>query len=266
LQGHRSAFAACLLGCMVLGGGAISAQAADMVFEEEVVVEEFAAPAWSFNIAPYFWMAGLSGTIQSFGAPPVEADVKFKDILSELDFSLMVVGEARYGRFSVSTDLLYLKVSPKNATPLGIFARSIGVGNKTLGVTGLAGYALIDTPEGRLDVVAGARLWSVENTLSFSGGILNGRRFEDSATWVDAVAGVRGRANITPNIYLTGWAIAGGGSSDSTWDLLGGIGYDFNDRISGVLGYRAAGVDYQDGGFQFDVTMQGPILGAVFRF
>ena len=261
MRGQKRAFTACVLGCISL-----PVQAADIAFEDDVIVEQVVEPTWSFNIAPYFWMAGLSGTVQSFGAPPVDADVKFKDILSEFDFSLMVVGEARYGRFSLTTDVFYLKVSLKNATPLGVLANTVGLGNKTLGATGLLGYALVDTPDGRLDVVGGARLWSVENTLSFSGGILSGRRFEDSATWVDAVAGIRGRANITPNAYLTGWAIAGGGSSDSTWDLLGGIGYDFNDRISGVVGYRAAGVDYQDSGFQFDVTMQGPILGAVFRF
>ena len=241
-------------------------QAADMAMDAEAAVFEEPAPDWSFTVAPYFWMAGLSGSIGDFGAPPVDVDVKFVDILKSLDFSMMMVSEARYGRFSLSSDLLFLKVSANGSSPFGVLASTIGVGSKTFEFTALGGYALIDTPDGRLDVVAGARVWSVETTLSFAGGPLGGLWLRDSQTWVDAMAGLKGRMNVTPQVYLTGWAIAGGGSSDSSWDVLGGVGYDFSDRFSAVLGYRAAGVDYQNGPFVFDVTMQGPILGAVFRF
>ena len=106
----------------------------------------------------------------------------------------------------------------------------------------------------------------MDETLSFTGGVLNGRWFSDSAAWVDAMAGVKGQVHLTPKFYLTGWAMAGGGGADIDWDVLAGIGYDFNQRFSTVLGYRAAGIDYQDGSFLMDVVMQGPIIGAVLRF
>ncbi|ESY65256.1 MULTISPECIES: hypothetical protein [Mesorhizobium] len=48
--------------------------------------------------------------------------------------------------------------------------------------------------------------------------------------------------------------------------MLIGAGYQFTDSFSGVLGYRASGVDYSNGGFTYDVVQQGPIIGAVFRF
>jgi len=245
---------------------ATQARAADMAMDQQAVVFEETAPGWSFAIAPYFWMAGMEGDIAEFGAPPVSVDIKFSDILESLDFSMMTVAEARYGRFSVFSDLLFLKMSPETVTPFGVIANTVQLTNKTLEFTAMGGYALIDTPDGRLDVVAGARVWWVENRISIQGGVLNGLWRQDSNTWVDAMAGVRGRANLTDNVYLTGWALGGGGSSDSAWDVMGGVGYEFNDRFSAVLGYRAMGVDYQDGAFQFDVTMQGPILGAVFRF
>ena len=38
------------------------------------------------------------------------------------------------------------------------------------------------------------------------------------------------------------------------------------DPISAVVGYRAAGVDYENDGFVYDTVQQGPIIGAVFRF
>jgi hypothetical protein len=246
--------------------GANAARAADMASEEAAAVYDEPLPGWSFTVAPYFWMAGLSGDIAEFGAPPVSVDVKFADILKALDFSMMVVSEARYGRFSLSSDLLYLKLSTDKTTPKTPFAGSLGLGAKTLEATALAGYSLIDTPRGRLDVVAGARLWSVETTLSVNGGVLSGLWLRDRETWVDAMAGLKGRVDLTPNFYLTGWALAGGGSSESSWDVLGGVGYRFSDRFSAVLGYRAAGVDYENGPFLFDVVLQGPILGAVLRF
>jgi predicted S18 family serine protease len=47
---------------------------------------------------------------------------------------------------------------------------------------------------------------------------------------------------------------------------MGGAGYQFNERVSAVVGYRAAGVDYKNDGFVYDVVQQGPILGVTFRF
>lgn len=258
---------ATVLGAGLAFAGVGMASAADFEtgpLEAQIAYEP--APEWKFVIAPYFWMAGLDGTVAAFGAPPVDVDAKFSNILKSLDFSAMLVSEARYGRFSLASDLLYLKVSNDKATPLGLVANSVQLGAKTLEFTALAGYALIDTPNGHLDLVAGARIWSVEDTLSFTGGALNGLWLQTSETWIDAMVGVRGRADLTPHVYLTGWALAGGGSSDADWDVFGGVGYRFNDRISGVLGYRAAGVDYQNGPFLFDVVMQGPVLGAVFKF
>ena len=57
-----------------------------------------------------------------------------------------------------------------------------------------------------------------------------------------------------------------GVSSDFTWDVMGGLGYEVSDSISLVAGYRGLGVDYKHDGFVFDVVQDGPILGAVFRF
>ena len=46
----------------------------------------------------------------------------------------------------------------------------------------------------------------------------------DSDTWVDALGGVRGVFNITPKLYLTGWALVGAGGADIDWDVAGGLG------------------------------------------
>jgi hypothetical protein len=75
-----------------------------------------------------------------------------------------------------------------------------------------------------LDVVAGVRLWSVGTTLSFNGGRLDGRDADDKATWVDGMVGLRGKYFMTPEWYLSGWALAGAGGADVDWDVAGVVG------------------------------------------
>lgn len=225
-----------------------------------------ARPQWSVDIAPYFWAAGMSGTVASFGAAPVDVDMDFSDIFGDLDFSIMAAGEARYGRFSLTMDLLYLKLSTSETTPRGILLSSVGLDSTMTEISALAGYSVLDLPNARVDAVLGARLWSVDNGLSFKGGLLGGRTFKDSATWADAMGGLKGRLDLSDRFYLTGTALAGGGGSNFGWDLMGGLGYQFTNRFSAVAGYRAMGVDYKDGPFEFDVTIKGPIIGASFKF
>lgn len=221
---------------------------------------------WTFAFAPYLWAAGLSGDITQLGLPPVEIDSSFSEIFDYLDFGAMATGEARYDRYSIFGDIIYTKISGSASTPGGILASSIDVTSETFaGFLGV-GYSIIDEDSVRLDVVGGARVWSVDTNLSFTGGILNGVSRSDGATWVDAMAGFRGNYAITPEVYLTGWGLIGAGQADIDWDVAAAIGYRFNDSVSAVVGYRALGVDYSKDGFVFDVVQQGPILGMVIRF
>jgi hypothetical protein len=124
---------------------------------------------------------------------------------------------------------------------------------------------LTDQRCGKLHAISRAMTASFEPP-SFSGGLLGGVEREDSATWLDRMVGLRGRYSFTPEFYLTGWGLVGGGGADIDWDVALGIGYEFNERISAIAGYRALGVDYSDDGFIFDAVQQGPILGVALKF
>lgn len=233
-----------------------------MVPELNVIERE----GWTFAVSPYFWMAGISGDTTQFGLPTVHLDSSFSDIFDELEFGAMAVGEARYDRYSIFGDLMYSKISSGAGTPRGIVADRVDVTSETFaGLLG-AGYSILQDDAGHLDLVAGARVWYVNTDISFNGGVLDGVDVSDSATWVDGMAGVRGKYSLTDKFYLTGWGLIGAGGADLDWDVAGGVGYSFNDRFSAVLGYRALGVDYSDDGFVYDVVEQGPILGAVIHF
>lgn len=253
-----------MAGCVLAG----QAAAADMTSPVTPgMTTTTTADGWTFAIAPYFWAAGLNGDVASFGSPVVEVDESFSDILSDLDFGAMVISEARYGPWSIFNDLMYTKVSTTAATPLGVLATNVELTTKTFaGLLG-GGYSVVDNDQGHLDVVAGARVWSVDTGLAFDGGILDGISISDGDTWVDGLVGVRGAVNFTPKFYATGWGLVGAGGADVDWDVAAGLGYHFNDTFSGVAGYRALGVDYSnDDGFLFDIVQHGPILGVVARF
>ncbi|ACI58314.1 conserved hypothetical protein (plasmid) [Rhizobium leguminosarum bv. trifolii WSM2304] len=251
--------------CVGLGvaSSAYTADIAPGIPEAKVVETE---SGWTYTAAPYFWAAGLSGDMAQFGLPEVHIDSSFDDILENLDFAFMAAGEARYDRFSIFADIMYTKLGADANTRRGILADSVDVTSKTFaGLLGV-GYSVLDSQSGHLDIVGGVRVWSVDTTIGFNGGLLDGREADDGATWVDALAGVRGNYFFTPEVYVTGWGLVGAGGADLDWDVSLALGYKFTDTISAVAGYRAVGVNYDNDGFVFDVVEQGPIIGVAFHF
>ncbi|WP_157961718.1 hypothetical protein [Acuticoccus kandeliae] len=255
---------------VALGLSSLPAQAADLVVSGvPTTVEERASDReWSFGIAPYFWGAGLSGDIAQFGLPAISVDASFSDIWDSLDFGAMAVTEFRFRRFGVFTDLVYVKLSGAKATEESILADSVSLNTQTLTFTIAPEYRAIETDKASLDVMAGARVWSVDTDLRFRGGVLDGVSANDGDTWVDPLIGIKGRYDFTDRFFVTGWGMIGGFgvSSEFMWDAWGGLGYQISNNFSAVVGYRGMGVDYKDDGFKYDIIEHGPVIGGILRF
>ncbi|MEA2782101.1 MAG: hypothetical protein QOK29_3645 [Rhodospirillaceae bacterium] len=220
---------------------------------------------WTFEITPYLWIAGLNGTVgASERLPPADIDVSFSDIFSHLKFAAYVVAEARHERFGILADIEYAKLTADSSrfTPLGQAQLEVKSFNSTIE----GAYRFVDTPSFMLDGLAGVRIFSVENQLSF--GFLPNRSASSSNTWVDPVIGIRVIVPIRSGFFVNGYGDVGGFgiSADWTWEIYGGVGYNFNDSITGYAGYRYLDVDHQDGGFIYDVSQRGPLIGVGFRF
>jgi len=245
-----------------------SARAADIVSPvTPTLVEIKTESGWTFAISPYLWAAGLSGDVAQFGLPTtVHISPDFGDILKNLKFAAMVVGEARNDRFSLFGDIIYTKVSVDSGTPRGIIADGAEITAETFAGLFGAGYSIVRADAGYLDIVASARIWSVNTEISLKGGLFDGASVTDGRTWVDGLVGFRGKYNLTGSFYLTGWGLVGGGGAKLDWDVAAALGYQINNRISAIAGYRALGVNYRTGGFVFDAVQQGPIIGLIARF
>lgn len=77
------------------------------------------------------------------------------------------------------------------------------------------GCSVLANGRDQLEVIAGARVWYVSTKVPLQGGLLDGTNRRDSATWLNAVAGVRGKHFLSDRVYLTGWGMSASGRRSS---------------------------------------------------
>ena len=255
-----------------------------------------ATPGWTFAITPYAWLPRVSTTFSYTGprGGNVTSNISagIGDYLSELNFAMMIGGEARYDRFTMMTDMVYANASITTSNshfssvnlgpgPIDIPRSSqLSTGTRLAAtVWSLAGgYTLLQGDWGNLDAVAGLRMlflsansnYTLANdillpdrtiALSHSGSLNLG------VSKVEGIGGVTGRFNI-PNskFYLPFYFDAGGGSVPFTWQAYGGVAYQAASWVDLSLGYRY--LSFQGGsrnGFQ-NLNLGGAMLVTNIRF
>lgn len=242
-----------------------------------VVHAQSAANAWSFELSPYLWASGMTGDVQAGSLPKTSTDMSFSDVLDVLDFGFMGSLEARKGRWGIFADAIYMKVSDAatvsrvGAGPLG--ATLSATANATLKQTTLATALMYRVSEGTspIDVFGGLRYnkLDVEATADFTLlGLAASRSRAGDKDWVDPYFGVRFQAPISERWKFVGYGDFGGFGvgADSTYQLSAEVNYAYSKTISFRLGYRYFKVDYDKGGFLYDMKNDGLLLGASFKF
>lgn len=228
---------------------------------------------WEFRLAPYLWFAGLEGDIATIPPlPAVPVDISSSDALNNTEAALMLMFEAKKQRHGVFFDLVYTDLqSEVELVPDPINLLMKATSKNTL-VTLAYQYELVRKDQTILDVLAGARYWSIDTTLEFGGGlgILAGTVLNHEESWVDPAIGIKGRTPITAgsNFYVEGFAGIGGFGvgSDLFYDLNFNIGYQWNKAIGTGIGYRLYDVDYNKDDFLYDVKQQGWLIGLTWAF
>jgi hypothetical protein len=218
---------------------------------------------WQFNGGPYLWGAGIRGHVghKSTGTASVKSD--FSDIARTVDMSLMFMGEARRGPYSVLADLMYIDTDTRSRLPTG---SKLEVEGKTAsGFLGAVIRCSAMTIIGSTSA-GGVRVWYSSTTLTLHGGQASGHSGSDNATWADAMVGLRGRYAVSERFWLSSWGMVGAGQSREDWDLAALAGWEFTPGFSAVAGYRAMGVNYRNDGFVYDIVQKGPLLGISGRF
>jgi hypothetical protein len=254
------------------------------------------APPWKFSLMPYLWLPNFSGKF-NYGPPAVggataNVEVSADTLLSDLDFAFMIAGEARKGRWSIGTDVIYLDLSSDNSKvksvdfnpgsgPVNVSTSNLNAGTQS-SVKGLVwtlagGYAVVQEPAASVDVIGGFRYlgldaktdWQLNATVNLPNSALSFARsgsVEKRENLWAAIVGAKGQVRLgESNWFVPYYVDLGGASSLFTWQGVVGVGYKF--RWGDVrLDYRYLYYDQSDDKLIQDLAMGGFALGVNFRF
>lgn len=239
------------------------------------------AERWQFAVTPYVWLPNVDGTLR-FSVPPgaggsPSVEVGPNSYLENLDFALMLAGEARRGNWAIISDLIYLDFAGESSAVRSVGGSQVTVNQSTsTGLKGLvwelaASYTVAQSPTATFDVLGGFRYLGVDASVQWqlAGpiGVLPqaGSHTEKADLW-DAIVGVRGRVKLGGgNWYVPYYLDAGAGSSALTWQGMTGIGYSFQWGDA-LLVYRHLFYDQKGDKLFQDFSFSGPALAVSFRF
>ncbi|WP_431303793.1 hypothetical protein [Sediminicoccus sp. BL-A-41-H5] len=215
---------------------------------------------WRFSLTPYVWLPTVGGDLR-YGPRErrtAHVDMDPQSIVDTLKFGITFGAEARYGRFTLATDLIYLNLGNQTSFVRSVDFPSARVGaSANLGTqTSLSntlwtlapGYTVLQGAWGNVDIQAGFRMLAVSTRTSYqlatdivgpnTGDVFAraGRLSASDQVW-DGIVGVRGRFNLGHGFYVPYAADIGAGGSNTTWQVQGGLGYS-TGWAGVVAGYR----------------------------
>ncbi len=218
---------------------------------------------WASQVTLYGWGASVSGDFRPFpGAPQLSFDRSFSDVLKDSDGAFFMTALARRGELVFFGDLTYSSSSRSGRVPPGIPAS----GKLTMrSATLAAGKRFQAGPRTTLDLLGGARFWSIDGSVSVP---LAGVSVAPEANFTDPIVALRTNTQLSPRWSLLAYVDAGGFGvgSDATWQAAVTANYKVSDHFYLSGGWRHLFVDYNDNGANFEGSMSGPIIGATYRF
>jgi hypothetical protein len=252
---------------------------------------------WTFNVAPYLWMPSVHANLE-FNLPPelggtvsASPSVGFGDLVSHLNFAAMATADARYDRFSVLTDFLYMNLGGtaarfrsvnfpnRPAIPISASTQTSASLNLNATIWTLAGgYTLAQGDWGNFDAIAGFRFLEVNTRTNYSLGLTiagprgNGATFggvgsvSGSGEIWNGIGGFRGRIRVgNAGLFIPYYFDIGAGGSNLTWQISSGLGYHVGVADLSLT-YRYLSFEQSSSSVVQNLRIQGPMLMANFTF
>ena len=241
-----------------------------------------ASDTWAWRASLNGWFPSIHSTTQLDlpSGGDISATTDPGGYLSKLKFVFMGTLEARRGPWSLLADAVYVDFGNLRSnvrsisSPGGIVTVPIDAGTTSdlKGFIGTfeGGYAVLQTPGARADVVGGLRYANLKTKLDWqlsgpTGGLATSGGVEASKDFVDGVVGVRGNASLGGNWDVRYYLDGGAGSSRFTWQAFAGVGYRYTWGDV-VLGYRHLAYDFHSDKPISDLKLSGPLLSVGFTF
>lgn len=233
------------------------------------VAPGLAAADTDWFLAPYGWL------------PTVDVDQTFDDdvdggsgsdaeVLSKIDFAVMLRAEVARGRWGTMLDYIYVSLADQTTySPLP--AINIGIdGDLDLEVFELGGFYRLWRESRALDLLLGLRRIDVDLGIVLNRVDRPPRPLRVSAQIDDAFIGARYRLPFGERWNATLRADYGFGDSNGTLNVIAGIGVQFSETIGMHAGYRYANIEFEEilEGVREEtgISLSGPFVGLTFRF
>lgn len=236
---------------------------------------------WELIIAPYAWLAGVSGTAWQDGKSE-DFKISFEDLLDVASGGFMLYAEFRIKRWFVAFDGTWAVLQKDFPWRLG----TIGFKQEQKILEFRVGYRVFGPAHGQpsdcecsvcpppakdrlgVDVYLGARYWDSETTLriGIGPGAFEGSTEDD---WLDPFVGARIGYQLAPR-WTLGFRLDVGGfrvgeASKFTSNSFLGFNWKFSGHWSLALGYRAMVLDRVEGSGSsrsgVRTVQQGPLIG-----
>jgi hypothetical protein len=241
--------------------------------------------SWRYTATIYGYFPDISGKTRFPSAHSgSEFVLDIGTIFDNLKFAFMGAFEANNGRWGVLADVIYMDIG---ASKSGSQDLAVGGGipagsssNLDFDMKGWVGtlagaYRAVGRPDYTLDIVAGARVLDIRQTLrwTFTGNVGSiplpdraGTREVDGQNW-DAIIGVKGRLAFGDGQrwLLPYYIDVGAGQSKFTWQALVGVGYSFGWGDL-VAAWRHTDYEMKSGKALEEMTFSGPAIAAVLRW
>jgi len=250
-----------------------------------VLAEQKSADDWQFGVTIYGWFPSIDGTLL-YDNPPSSPgtassggsiSIDASDILDNLKMTFMGALEARRGKWSILTDVIYLNLGNTGNSTI-----SIGPGSgipinarvdqdlKAWVVMTSLGYTAVQQEQVLMDVLGGVRYLSLDADAKLS---VNGplpptpppAKVSKSVSLWDGIVGIRGQFDLSDRWSVPFYADIGAGDSDLTWQALLGVTYRFSWGDL-RLAYRHLEYDQKNDRLIQNMSLSGPALGVGFRF
>ncbi len=253
---------------------AIAAGAVLMAASAMAGASENATNDWQYGFKIYAWLPTISGDMRyDFPNTGGEVEVDVDKILDALHMTFMGSFEVRKGNWAGFTDVLYVDLEGDNTKSVGLpDGDSVDLFDADMEIEAwvwtLGGsYTAWQNQGGYLDLLAGARMMSMDTTLKLegTGPLQANHKLTESVELWDGIVGAKGRIKLSEQWFLPYYGDIGTGDSDLTWQLSGGVGYSFGWGDVTVE-YRHLEYDQADDKPMQEVALSGAMLGAVFRF
>jgi hypothetical protein len=229
-----------------------------------------AAEDWDFSLTPYVWATdvGIDAAVRDRSV--LDLTLPFDDLLEDLEWAMLLRGEAMRGAHGIAVDLFDVTVREDGARmPLPDGSGASLTADTEVGMT-ILDVAGVYEPAGDglgFALLYGVRLVGQQADVAATldgGQAAAAHRYQADETLVDGLLGLRCAGTLAGSWSYSLAADVSTGGTELTWSVNPSIGFSFGPagRYRLVAGYRYLDVDFDTSpGVDMDMTLDGLLVG-----